>query len=315
MMRVLRAIGVAFSLAVVGCSSARGAVVTFEGTSVDVETIDKDAWALLPPGMVGVMAFSAHDVLATPLGARVDAMVAKAVPAAYEAGLIPTQVVTRVTGASYASQGADGVGVLTTSLGPEFEQKLGASAMQRTTYVGRPVYVQGKVALTVLTQKTMLMGTETSVRRALEKLARGDLTRAMPAWMTEIQGGDDAHLALASDFEHHAVAGSLVHQLPFLKGIRTATVLSKYAPPNVHLVGTLNYESEGDRQSGAEFLRSVDKRGLLETLVLAAAGLSIPSVTVEEQGTAVKFSTSASEKWLSYGMTAAEAALPQWLSQ
>ncbi len=52
--------------------------------------------------------------------------------------------------------------------------------MVKSSYAGRSLYTAGNMGFTVLTQKTLLFGNDTGIRRALDRIQEGRAKRQQP---------------------------------------------------------------------------------------------------------------------------------------
>jgi hypothetical protein len=281
---------VLLALAFAGCKHNEGdsVVVTGEGTRLSSEAIDKDSLALLPANPVALGWLDAQAFFASPFGTELNRLAAKYVPLGQEAGFVPQRDLKKVVAGIYSLAGADIVGVAQGDFNPDL---IRASADRHTTsqlgvplvhsaYAGNDVYTAGNIGFTVVTQHTLLVGNETGMRRALDRIRDNRLRREVPAWMTKLMENPQASMVLAGDVTNQPHVAALTKSLPFLNGLMNFRILGNFQPPGLNLAGTLSYSDPTSAAAGAGALRGLGQMGGL-TSVLAIFGIGSPLQNVQ----------------------------------
>ncbi len=265
-----------------GCGGAKDSVGLAQGANdMNDQQIDADPLALLPSSAVVITSLDARAFVTSPtLGPQVAQMIEKLVPIGEEAGFSASRDVDRVVAAGYSMQGADIAAVVSgrfdaTKIAAAAEshtQTKGGGLLVASSYAGRKVYTVNNVGFTILTPKTALAGTETGIRRALDRIHDGRVKRDELPWMIETLETKGAAMTLAADFSTQPLAAASVGAipLPWIQGLRAARILSNFAEPGMHIAGTLTYGDASQAASAADGLRQA---GSLANLI-AVTGLS-----------------------------------------
>src|SRR5262245_15275835 len=189
-----RLLGLALGLALVGsgpsCKHNEGdsVVVTGEGARLPSEAIDRDPLALLPskPVVLGVIDVPAF--LASPLGGEINRLAAKYVPLGQETGFVLSRDLKKMVGGAYSLAGVDVVAVAQGDFNPDLIRAAaerhattpGGTQLVHSKYAGNDVFTAGNIGFTVVTRHTMLIGNETGMRRALDRIRDNRLARDVP---------------------------------------------------------------------------------------------------------------------------------------
>jgi hypothetical protein len=229
------------------------------------DQIDADPIALLPGSPIGVAQVDARAFYASAtVGAQLATLSEKAMPLGDEVGFKPSRDVDRVVAASYGSQGADVVAVFS---GRFDESKITAAAEAHTTtkgggtiveseYAGRHVFAVGDAGFTVLTPKTALAGSQAGIRRVLDRVQGGKVSKDVPSWMLDTLATPSAAAAVAVDFTQPAASAALGSlPIPAAKNVKTARGVADFKPPGMHVALTLEYADAAAASSGANSLK------------------------------------------------------------
>jgi hypothetical protein len=258
---------------VIGC----GGPDAKNGGDANGVDLDGDAYLLLPsePMVLGVLDAKAL-YESKSVASQVAQIVERFVPIGEESGFVASRDVDRIVVGMYSTQGADAAAIVR---GRFDEGKIAQAAAQHTmtkaggalsasTYAGRSVYsvAVGSVVggFVVLTSKTVLAGTESGIRRTLDRVRDGKATkRGMPQWMVDTVETKGAELAFAADFSTQPVASAAIRGLPitFLNGMRMARVLGDFKEPGMHIAATTTYGDPAQANAAAEQLKIVDGWG------------------------------------------------------
>ncbi|HEY3592298.1 MAG TPA: hypothetical protein VGL13_00430, partial [Polyangiaceae bacterium] len=152
------------------------------------------------------------------------------------------------------------------------------------------VYTAATVGFTVVTEHTLLIGNQTGMRRALDRIRDNRLKRDVPDWMITLVEQPQASMVLAGDAAGHPEVAALGQTLPFLVGLSGVRILGNFQPPGVNLAGTLSYADAQSANAGADALRNAGQlAGALN--LLAIFGLSSPlrKLDVTTQGVDTMF--------------------------
>ncbi|HTQ05608.1 MAG TPA: hypothetical protein VMI54_17215 [Polyangiaceae bacterium] len=253
--------------------------------------IDKDPVPLLPGNAIGVLSIDAPALFNSRFGDQVRAVVEKRLPLPASAGFEPKRDLDHVWLGFYSMQGADMAGVAVGRFDP---QKIEAAAdgtqptplgvpVVKTSYAGRTLYTAGTVGFSVLTQKTALIGNDTGMRRALDRIEEGRARRELPAYMDKLLAASKAPVIGGFDFTSSPLPDATRQELPFLNGINTLSVVGNFDDPGLNLAGTLTYDDADAAQRGAQNL--VSMRQLVERYApfLALLGIRNPVQRLEAE--------------------------------
>ncbi len=267
----------------VACSK-QGDVVTKTGQDkafTDAD-IDRDALALLPGGAIALSHVDAQQMFASRFGEKLLGILTSQMPLPESSGFVPRRDLSELYTGVYSMQGADVLGV---ALGSFDKQKIEAAAdttektpqgvpVVKSSYAGRSLYTAGNLGFTVLTQRTLLFGNDTGMRRALDRIHEGRAKRQQPQWLDKLLATPNAPIVLGADFTSSPVPEAARTQLAFMDGMKTLALVGNFQDPGLNLAGTLSYEADEAAARGAENLLGV--RNSLERYAPFMALLGIP---------------------------------------
>jgi hypothetical protein len=266
--------------------------VTGDGARLSAEAIDKDPLALLPAGIVVLGWTNVQAFFASSFGNEANRLAAKYVPLGQDAGFVPQRDLRTLVGGVYSLAGADAVAVAQGDFNPDL---IRASAdrhamtplgvpLVHSKYAGNDVYTAGNVGFTVVTNHTMLVGNETGMRRALDRIRDGRLRREVPEWMTKLMENPQASMVFAGDRMNQPHVAAAARTVPFLNGLMNFRVLGNFQPPGVNLAGTLTYPDAASAAAGASALRNVGQMaGAMNVLALFGLGSPLQNLQVQSQ--------------------------------
>ncbi|WP_394828675.1 hypothetical protein [Pendulispora albinea] len=280
------------------CGGASQDSVTARSASdMTAEQIDADPIALLPASPIAVTNVDARAFYASgTLGPQIGRLTERLIPIGEEAGFRASRDVDRVLVGSYSMQGVDVAAVV---VGRFDEKKIAELARKHTassgaggaggaggavgqpqgaggqlvesTYAGRTIFTLNNVGICVLTARTVLAGTETGIRRALDRIKEGRAKRAIPDWMLATLETPGAATALAADLSTQNLAnvsaGAL--KLDWLRGLQKVRILGNFKEPGMEVSGNLTYDTPEGAQTGARGIESANRLAN----VLAVTGL------------------------------------------
>jgi len=279
-------------LAAVACAHKEDVIVkTGADKKLTEQQIDADPQALLPGGAVGVLYLDAQALYNSAFGERIRAVVEKRMPLPPSAGFEPKRDLTHVWLGFYSMQGADMSGV---ALGTFDRQRIEGSAdgiqqtpfgvpVVKSTYAGRTLCTAGTVGFSILTPKTALIGNDTGMRRALDRIEEGRARKQLPAYMDKLVSSSKAPIIAGADFTVSPLPDAARQELQFLAGARTLALVGNFQDPGLNLAGTLTYENAEAAQRGAQNLISL--RVMVERVApfLALMGIAQPIRQLEAQ--------------------------------
>src|SRR6185436_13312967 len=111
------------------------------------------------------------------------------------------------------------------------------------------------VGFTVLTDHTALVGTETGIRRALDRMKDGKATkRSIDTWMIDTVDTKGAATAIAADLSGQDMTRVAVGALkvPWLKGLQKVRIIGNFGEPGMHVAGSLTYATPTDAEAGVQ---------------------------------------------------------------
>jgi hypothetical protein len=286
------ALGVVLGLAsCLGACSKKPDVIIAVADQVHITDadIDRDPVALLPSGAIGVAKVDAPSLFRSPFGQRMAELAASRMPLPPGAGFDPTRDLGTLFVGLYSMQGADVAAVATGTFHPDAIERaadgttmtpLGAPLV-KTSYARRTLYVSRNVGFAVLTEHTVLLGDETGIRRALDRLSEGRAHHDLPPWVDDVLRTPNAPIAAAFDFVGQAPAEALVKNLAFLRGIRTARGVGNLLPPGMNFAGSLTYPDPPTAQAGAGAIIQMKQMLASYSLFLQLAGIGNPVSRLE----------------------------------
>ncbi len=269
-----------------GCSSSPS-LVPIGGEAVDPAEIDRDPMALLPSGIV---VFGQVDLVAlfqTPIGGDIAALVQALVPLGAESGFVPARDTERSLLGVYAMQGVDFCAVTQGRFDIEAIRRAAdaraaapsGQALVKSRYGQFDLYTVGNIGFVLLTNRTLLSGNETGMRRALERLRFKRLQRSVPEWMVGLSETKGSSFVVAGDFgatpatapaspekkppfdpgptgsAAEPVLEAAASSFPFLSGLRALRLLGNFLSPGQNIAGALTNATNEKAQSGADSLR------------------------------------------------------------
>jgi hypothetical protein len=278
-------LGLCLATSAVSCKHNDGdsVVVTGDGVRLSSEAIDKDPLALLPANPVVLGWVDAQAFFGSQFGGEINRIAAKYLPIGQQTGFVPQRDLKKAVGGVYSLAGADFVIVAQGDFNAEMIRSAadqhtttpGGVALVHSKYAGNDLFTAGNVGFTVVTQHTMLVGNETGMRRALDRIRDNRLKREVPDWMTKLMDNPQASMVAAGDVTGQPQVAAMAKNVPFLNGLSNFRILGNFQPPGVNLAGTLSYPDPSGAAAGANALRSLGQMASLMN-VLAIFGLSSP---------------------------------------
>lgn len=263
---VLGALVLSLAVACGGNKEAKSPTENKGAASTDA--IDADPVVLLPSSPVLAGTFDVRGLIdQKATGAQLAALIEQYFPIGAEAGFSPSRDVDRVTFASYSTQGLDVVAVMSGRFdGDKLSQAAkahtptkGGGLIVESTYADRTLYTVNNVGFTVISPKTILCGTEGAMRRALERMKDGRLTRAFFPWIMETLETKGAAFAIAGDFANQPVQPISMGfvAVSFVQGMKAVRVVGDFQPPGLHVAGTVSYDTDQNATAAEKNLKQL----------------------------------------------------------
>lgn len=282
----------AAAVAALACSKQEDVVVkTGADKKLGEEQIDSDAVPLLPGGAIGVLYVDARALFASQFGDKLLGVVQRRTPLPASAGFDPKRDLDKLWLGFYSMSGADSAGV---AVGSFDRQKIEAAAdgqqqtplgvpVTKSNYAGRTLFTAGEAGFSILTAKTALIGNDTGMRRALDRIEEGRVRRQIPAYMEKLLNTPGVPLVAGADFTSSPLPDAARQELAFLDGVKTLALVGNFESPGLNLAGTLTYSDPAAATRGAQNL--VNLRSTLERYApfLALLGFGQPVRKLEAQ--------------------------------
>lgn len=271
--------------AAVGCGGGKEA----EATKVpEAESGMSDALAILPGNAIGLGTVDGRAFFGSQtFGAELAKLVEKYIPIGAEAGFQASRDVDRVTFASYSYQGIDAAAVV---IGRFDEAKIkqvatsqtptkGGGVLVASQYAGRDVYTMNNVGFTLLSDKMAIAGTESGIRRALERIQDKRVKRDITPWMIQTIETPGAAAALAGDFVTNPLPAEAMRQIPmpFMQKLQAARAVISFKDQGVQLAGSLTYPDA----TSADTASASVKQALNLSRWLAMFGIKVQQTDVK----------------------------------
>ena len=266
------------------CGSSEEIVVkTADGVEISARDIDANPLALLPPGALVLANVQPQELFQSQLGARFVQLAKSQFPLPPGAQFEPQRDLDRLLVGAYSIQGVDLAGV---AVG-RFNVEAIADAARRSeiTPLGVPLvrvkyshwefYVAGNVGFCPLTSRTALFGNEVGMRRALDRLERGELSVQQENDLVTLVERPGAPLAIGAS-NSDAGLNALARYVPLVRPMRMARVVANLQPPGVNIAGTLTFD---DAQTAEQARLEMNQAyAALQTLTTVGAvfGLDLP---------------------------------------
>ena len=266
------------------------------------EVIEGDPWILVPSGALIVATFDAKAFSGqTTFGPQVAQLVEQYAPIGAEAGFSPARDLDRVDVGSYSLAGYDVLAVLIGRFDLQKIQELaknktatkgGGGPIVESTYAGRTLYTVSNVGFTVLTPKVVIAGTETAIRRALDRIKDGRAKRDVFPWMLDTMATPGVALAAAGDFKNQPLGAMAVQgfRVPATDGLTAFRALGTFQEPGLQIAGALTYDNDAHAQAGqAGFKQLVAMYNGYATVSGALPPVRDVTATIEKTDVQVKF--------------------------
>jgi len=308
---VLLALVASLALSIAGCGDKKPDAKTPSNDS----GMD-DALALLPGNAIAVGTVDARAFFSSQtFGAELAKLVEKYLPLGQEAGFQASRDVDRVTFASYAYQGVDAAAII---VGKFDEAKIKQVAAQHTPtkgggmlvasqYAGRDVYTISNVGFTILSPTKAIAGSESGIRRVLERIKDNRVKRDITKWMIETVETPGAAAAVAADFATQPMPAEAMRQVPvqFLQQTKALRVLVTFKDPGMQIAGSMTY---ADENAAKQYSAQVKETANMSKW-LALFGIKLQNIDVKQEKSDVQVKLEVDDQSLRQLL----ASVPQWL--
>ena len=311
--RVLRALSfvaatVVLGGASVGCSSKKtNTIVAAPKTNAPPPAIDSDPFALMPFGAVMVASIDARQVAGSTAGGDLIAVAEKLMPFAKDIDFQIKRDLDHAYVGMYSFSGADVLGVLSGTFHPDKIDAAVAKGLNTSygvvvasTYAGRKLYTVANEGFTVLTDRTVLVGSESAIRRALDRIQAGTIRREIAPWMSDWVNQTGYAVTVASDVTKQSFGKTVSNMLPWVDGVQYVRVRGRFNPDgSFGMSGALSYpDANKAQQSGAAMASMTKSLGLMAMLKVIGIDPLVRNLTVQSQAKDVDFQTVLDEKSL-----------------
>ncbi len=244
--------------AAVGCGPKEAVTPVSDGKVMTVAELEKDPLALLPGGMVAFGRADGKAFFASPSAPQSTQAALALIPLTPEMGFVPSRDLSLLHFGVYAFGGSDLCAVVEGSFDKDAVAKaadkgaLSAAGkpLVKSTYADRDVFVSGDVAVTVLTSKLALAGSQTGVRRALDRVRDRRVKREVPGEWLEFVRKPGAHFGLIADTSRESLSDATLKEAPYLRGAKTAKALGTFEGPGANVGGVVTYDTVENAQRG-----------------------------------------------------------------
>lgn len=276
LLAVVLAVGVA-------CTSEEVVIKTATGVELAAADIDAEPLALVPPGSVALVNLQAKELFQSTLGQRFLELARSQFPLPVSVHFEPQRDLERLLIGVYSASGVDFSGVAVGHFDVQAIQN--AAAKSEITPLGTPLvavrysnwefYVSANVGFCVLTPKTVIFGNEVGIRRALDRLERGELRVQQVPEVEALMRNPGAPIALGAS-NADAALDALIQKTPLAANLRLARVVANLLPPGMNVAGTFTFadveSAQLAKQRIDQTLATFDSAGS----VAALFGLSKP---------------------------------------
>lgn len=273
-----------------GCAGTQELIVpTVAERELSQAEIDGDPLALLPGGVVGFARLETPEAFRTAFGPSLVNLARQLAPLPPTAGFDVERDLERVFIGIYSIQGVDLAGV---AVG-RFDEAMIRAAAQSTMgpgsvstlvqspYANRTLYTVNNTGFCILTSRTALFGSETGIRRALDRIREGRALRRLPSWTDDLLDAKQAPIGIGVDLRANALSDGIRQQVPFVEGLEAAQARGNFTAPGLNLAASLRYSNAEQAASGAQ--RVVQTREMLAQagFLMALFGIAQPIERLE----------------------------------
>ncbi len=243
-------------LSIGACSHEEIIVKTAAGAELGAADIDAEPLALVPPGSLALLNLAPQELFQSTLGHHFLALARSQFPLPASAGFEPQRDLERMIVGVYSAAGVDFSGVAVGTF--DVNAIKAAAERSEVTPLGTPLvavrysqwefYVSANVGFCVLTPKTVLFGNEVGIRRALDRLERGELRVQQDPDVESLMRNPGAPIALGAS-NTDAALDAIVQRTPLANNLRVARVVANLQPPGLNVAGTFTFADPTSAQA------------------------------------------------------------------
>lgn len=288
-----------------GCPKKQATFVVAPATAAGPVDVDGDAAALMPAGALMTAYVAVGQVANSTVGGDLVALSEKMLPFASQIDFQVKRDLDHAYVGMYSFSGSDWFTVLRGTFKPD---KIEAAAQQglntpygtvvASTYAGRKLYTVANNGFCILSPKTALFGTEAAIRRALDRIQAGTVTREIPPWMADWVSQPGYALLVASDVNKQSFGKTVTSYIPWIQGVQYVRVRGRFNPDgSFGASGALTYPDEAKAQAAASGLDNL-KKSLLVMGMLKFMGVDplVRNLTGQAAGKDAQFQLVLDEK-------------------
>ncbi|GAC1299965.1 MAG: hypothetical protein NVSMB1_26520 [Polyangiales bacterium] len=262
--------------------------------------LDADAAALLPFGALAVANLDAHAITNSTVGGDLTALGERMIPFAGQMDFQIKRDLNHAYVALYSFSGADVLGVLTGTFHPDKLDEAAARGLNTaygvvvaSTYAGRKLYTVANIGFTMLSARTALAGSETAMRRALDRIQSGSLKREIAPWMSDWVSQSGYPVLIASDVTKQSFGKTITSYLPWVQGVQYVRVRGRFNPDTSYgMSGAMTYPDGQKAAAAAQGLSAIPKSfAMMAVLKMIGIAPLVRNMTVNASGNDVQFST------------------------
>ncbi len=307
-------------LCVGGCAAVPEEIQSAADASrPSAEEIDEDPWRLLPPGAVAYARTDAA-IWTSDFADDLAAKMVEYVPLARDAGLEPKRDIQLVIGGFYATVQNDVAFVAqgrfdraAVERSAKIRSSDGSSSVQVGTFASETIYVEHQAAMALLSNKTLVFGTQLGVRRVLEVVEERRMRRALPKWFEALLEQPGAHVQIGLDLDAQAVPAVLRTRLSFLNHLRAARLVGNYKGGGVNLAGALTFDTPGAAADAERRIEGAQEEIDRYRLLMRALKMPEPFRRIEGKATGkdAQFAIELEAEAVSFALSQGDALLSQ----
>ena len=274
-----------------------------------------DALALLPGNAIAVGTVDARAFFGSQtFGAELAKLVEKYVPIGQEAGFQASRDVDRVTFGSYSYQGVDVAAIVVgrfdeakiKQVAPKQTPTKNGGTLVASQYAGRDVYTVSNIG-SRSSRPQGDRGTESGIRRVLERIKDGRVKRDITPWMIQTLETPGAAAAVAADFATQPMPAEAMRQMPCLHPDGEGrALLVTFKEPGVQLAGSMTY---ADAQAAEAASKVKQAAGISK--MARVFGIKVQNIDIKAEKQDVQVKLEVDDQSLRQLLASA----PQWLGQ
>ncbi|MFI5303109.1 MAG: hypothetical protein ACHREM_33885, partial [Polyangiales bacterium] len=142
-----------------------------------------------------------------------------------------------------------------------------------STYAGHKIYTVANFGFTSLSAKTSLVGTETAIRRTLDRIQSGTVKRELGGWMGDWVTQSGYPLTFAGDVSRQNFGKTATSMLPWIDGMQYVRGRARFNADNsLGMSGALTFPDAAKAKAAADGLNGMS-HGIMMMAALKAIGI------------------------------------------